>query len=203
MNNALRQPSLCCGDRTDRVGDGDTLKHRIGEDGGRPSNEEAVRRRGENSNRPSLAAAPRGALQGGAGADQIVEDDRRAIAYFADQQLTGDDTAAAPLLDEGGRGLRMQFSRERAAELLGPLGAADVGRNDSDFFMPEQPGEVVDKERYRLEICRLAAESVLSKAATLWTSRVITASAPQASKSRATYFVVIGSCGCVRRSLRA
>jgi hypothetical protein len=152
VNNRLRQPPLCGGDRTNRVGDGDTLKHRIGEDGGRLSHKEAVRRRGENPRCPGLAAAPRGALQGGTGADQIIEDDRRAIAHIADEEFAGDDTAAAPLFDEGGRGLLMQFGREGAAELLGPLGAADVGRNDSDFFMSEQRGEVVDKERYRLEI---------------------------------------------------
>src|SRR6516164_130345 len=105
VNNGLRQPPLCGGDRPDRVGGSATLKHRIGKDGGGLSHEEAVRRRGQNPLWPSLAAAPRGTLQGGTGADQIVEDDRRAIAYFAHQQLTGDDTAAAPLLDEGGRGL--------------------------------------------------------------------------------------------------
>ena len=125
--NALRQPAFCCGDRTDRVGDCDTLKHRIGEDGGCLPHKEAVRRRGENSRRPGLTAAPCGALQGGTGADQIVEDDHGAIAYLADEQLTSDDPTAAPLLDEGGRRLVMQFSHESAAKLLGPLGTADVG----------------------------------------------------------------------------
>ena len=133
VNNGLRQPPLCGGDRPDRVGDSDTLKHRIGKDGGRLSHEEAVRRRGQNPRCPSLAAAPCGALQGRAGADQIIEYDYCAIAHIADQELAGDGLAAAPLLDESGRRLVMQLGREGAAKLLGPLGAADVGRNTAIF----------------------------------------------------------------------
>jgi len=161
LDDVLRQPPLCSGNRSDRVGDCDTLKQRIGEDGGCLSHKEAVRRRCENPRCPSLAAAPCGALQGRAGADQIIEYDYCAIAHIADQELAGDGLAAAPLLDESGRRLVMQLGREGAAKLLGPLGAADVGRNDGDFFMSKQPGEMVDKERDRFEIRRLTAKGVL------------------------------------------
>src|SRR6516225_1372050 len=55
----------------------------------------------------------------------------------------------------------MQFRRKGSAELLGALGAADVGRDDGELFMPQQPSEVLDKERYRLEIGRRTAKGVL------------------------------------------
>jgi hypothetical protein len=62
VDDVLRQSALGCGDRTGRISDCNTLKHRIGEDGGCLSHEKAVRRRCENSCRSGLAAAPRGAL---------------------------------------------------------------------------------------------------------------------------------------------
>jgi len=76
---------------------------------------------------PGLAAASRRALQRGPSADQIIEDDHRAVAYLADEELAGDDPAAAPFFDERRRRLVMQFRREGSAELLGALGAPDVG----------------------------------------------------------------------------
>src|SRR6516162_1184635 len=108
-----------------------------------------------------FAAAARRALQRGPSADQIIEDDHCAIAHLAHQEFAGDDPAAAPLFDERRRRLVMQFRRKGSAELLGALGAADVGRDDGELFMSEQPSEVLDKERYRLEIGRRAAEGVL------------------------------------------
>jgi hypothetical protein len=120
--------------------------------------------------RPWVAAAKilapasrqrRPALQRRASADQIIEDDHRSIAHLADEELAGDDPTAAPFFDERCRRLVMQFCGEGSAKLLGALGAADVGRDDGDFFMPQQSGEVLDKERYRLEIGRRAVKSVL------------------------------------------
>ena len=83
-------------------------------------------RRRENPRRSSRAAAPRGALQGGAGADQIIEQDRRPIAHLADDQVASDDPAAAPFFDKGSRRLVVQLRGDGAAELLGALGAANV-----------------------------------------------------------------------------
>ena len=85
-----------------------------------------MRRRCENPRRAGLAAASCSTLQGGAGADQIVEKDHRPIAHIADEQVAGDDPAAAPFFDKGSRRLVVQLRGEGAAELLSALGAADV-----------------------------------------------------------------------------
>ena len=82
-------------------------------------------------------------------------------AHLAHQELAGDDPAATPLLDECSRRLVMQGCGEGPAELLGALGAADVGRDDRELFMPQQAGEMLDKERLRLEVGRGTAEGIL------------------------------------------
>ena len=170
-----------------------------------PSNSGSARTAGAcPMKRPWVAAAKIlvAPAQRRASADQIIEDDHRAIAHLADEELTGDDFAAAPFFDERRRRLVMQFRREGSAKLLGALGAADVGRDDGDFFMPHSRAKCSTKSGSASRLLD-GQRKAFSKAATLWTSRVITASAPQASNSLATYLVVIGSRGCVRRSLRA
>ncbi len=72
----FRQPPFSRGNRSDRVGDGYFLEHRIGEHGGCLAHKQAVRRRGEDPRRSGFTAAPGGPLQGASGADQIIENDR-------------------------------------------------------------------------------------------------------------------------------
>src|SRR6516162_2344986 len=101
---------------------------------------------------PGVAAAACRALQRGSSADQIIQDNDGAVTHVTDQEVTGDDAAAAPLFDECCRRLVMKFCRERPAELLGALGAANVRRDNGKLFVPQESCEVLDKERHRLEI---------------------------------------------------
>src|SRR6516164_1158233 len=109
-------------------------------------------RRCKDPRRPGLTAAACCALQRGSSTDQIIKYDYRAIAHLTDQQVAGDNPAAAPLFDERCHRLVMDFCREGSAELLGALGAADVRRDDAELFMAQQSCEVLDEERHRLEI---------------------------------------------------
>src|SRR6516162_10117503 len=91
-------------------------------------------------NRPWVAAAKilvaPASRQRRSSADQIIQDDDSAVTHVTDQEVTGDDAAAAPLFDECCRRLVMKFCRERPAELLGALGAADVRRDNGELFVP-------------------------------------------------------------------
>jgi hypothetical protein len=118
-----------------RVGDSDALKQRICQDDRNLAHEETVGRGRENPRCPGLAAAASCVLQCGAGTDQIVENDHGAIVHLTDQQLAGDQCAAAALLDECRDRLFIHFCRKRMAELLCPLGAADIRRNNRNPFV--------------------------------------------------------------------
>ena len=83
----FRQPPFSRGNRSDRVGDGYFLEHRIGEHGGCLAHKQAVRRRREDPRRSGFTAAPGGPLQGASGADQIIENDDRVSRTWIEQQL--------------------------------------------------------------------------------------------------------------------
>ena len=161
----------------------------------------AVGRRGKDPLRPGLAAAPHRGLQRGPGADQIIEDDHDAIAHLAGEELAGDDPAAAPLLAERRR-LFTQIRREGSAELLDPLGAADVRRSDANFSLPKQASQVLHKEWQGLEIGPRTGERVFEgrQIVDIEGNR---RAPPQAAIRGATYELVTGSRSCVRRSLQA
>src|SRR6516164_2785734 len=161
MNDALWQPPFGGGQRMDRISDGNTLEYRIRQHSRRLSHKEAVGGRRESPRRPRLAATAGGALQSGPRADQIIEEDRRAIAHLANQQVTGDNAAAAAFFDECRGRFLIQLCRQSAAELFGPLGAADIRRNNSNLFVPQQTAEMLDEKRYGLEIGHRAAKRVL------------------------------------------
>ena len=203
VNDAVGKPSRRGGDRTDGVGDCDTLEQRIGEHGRRLPHEDAVGRRCKDPRCPGLAAASRRALQRGPSADQIIEDDHRAVAYLADEELAGDDPAAAPLLAERRR-LFTQVRREGSAELLDPLGAADVRRSDANFSLPKQASQVLHKEWQGLEIGPRTGERVFEGRQIVDVEGNRRAP-PQAAIRGATYELVLvtGSRSCVRRSLQA
>jgi mono/diheme cytochrome c family protein len=62
MNGLLRQPLLCGGERTHRIGSGDALEHRIGEHDRRLTHKKAMGGGRKDPRRPSLTAASRSAL---------------------------------------------------------------------------------------------------------------------------------------------
>src|SRR6516165_10197158 len=80
------------------------------------AHEETVGRGRENPRCAGLATAAGGALQCGAATDQIIENDHGAILHLTDEQLAGDHSAAAALLDECCSRLFIQFCRKNTAE---------------------------------------------------------------------------------------
>jgi hypothetical protein len=106
-------------------------------------------------------SSARRALQGGTGADQIVEDDRRAIAYFADQQLAGDDTAAAPLVDEAAEGSSCSSAARARRNCSARAWRRRRRAKRQRFFRRSNRAKWSTKSGIASEICRLAAEGVL------------------------------------------
>ena len=108
----------------------------------------------------------------------------------------------ARILDEKGRDVfttQPHRTLKEVIELLAEKGVGAVVVSDASLSVL---GIVSERDIVRV-LAKHGASALDDPVSRYMTSKVITASAPHASKRHATYLVVIGSRGCVRRSLRA
>jgi hypothetical protein len=162
----------------------DGIDHRIAQQRRGIAGEDGMRGGCDDAFGPALSADAGGAQRGRAGADHVVDDERRPAGKVAARASAAQTAVAAVLFDEGAVDIRIQPVRQQFAEMRGARNRAAVGGDHDEgafaqcarktvSLMPSRwivrsartgSGEEVGQQRTRHDVHRRNAEGIVEGA---------------------------------------